>query len=83
LAVEIPQLLSNKKISPFRVPACLLFEIFTGEANGYFFEIIFKYIVAAVGLGNQPAVNIHIAMGITEDLEAIKKLPALLTFLQE
>ena len=62
--------------------ASLLFEIFTGEANGNFFEIIVKYIVAAVGLGNQPAVNIIIAMGVTEDLEAIKKLPALLTFLQ-
>jgi hypothetical protein len=35
-----------------------------------------------VGLWNQPAVNIHISVSITEDLEAIKKLPALLTFLQ-
>ena len=81
-AIEIPQLLSNKKIRPFRVPASLLFEIFTGEANGYFFEKIIEYIVAAVGLGNEPAVKIHIVMGVTEDLEAIKKLPALLTFLQ-
>jgi hypothetical protein len=80
--VEIPQLLSNKKIMPLRMPASLLFKIFAGEANRYFFEKIIKYIVATVGLGNQPAVNIFIAMGVTEDLEAIKKLPALLTFLQ-
>jgi len=33
-------------------------------------------------LGNQPAVNILSAMGITEDLETAKKLPALLPFLQ-
>ncbi len=79
--VEIPQLLSNKKIIPFRVQASFLFEIFTGETNGYFFEKIVKYIVAAVGLGNQPAINILIAMGVTEDLEAIKKLPAWLPFL--
>jgi hypothetical protein len=64
------------------VLACLLLEIFTSKTNGYFFEKIVKYVVAAVGLGNQPAVNIHIAMGITEDLEAIKKLPAWLPFLQ-
>ena len=62
--------------------ACLLFKIFAGQADGYFFEKIVKYIVAAMGLGNQPAVNIHIAMRITEDLEAVKKLPALLTLLQ-
>jgi hypothetical protein len=74
-AVEIPQLLSNKKTRPFRVLPSLLFEIFTGEANGYFFKIIVEYIVAAVGLRNQPAVNIFVAMGVTEDLKAIKKLP--------
>jgi len=28
-----------------------------------------------VGLRNQPAVNIFVAMGVTEDLKAIKKLP--------
>ena len=72
--VEIPQLLSNKKIMPLRMPASLLFKIFAGEANGYFFEIIIEYIVAAVGLRNKPAVNILIVMGVTEDLEAIKKL---------
>jgi hypothetical protein len=80
--VDIPQLLSNKSINPFRVLGSLLLEIFTGKASGYFLEKIFKYIVTAVGLGNQPAVNILSAMGITEDLETAKKLPALLPFLQ-
>ena len=81
--VGVSQLLSNKKIIPFGVQIPLLFEIFTGETNGDLLEKIVIYIIAAVGLGNEPAVNIYIAVGVTENLEAIKKLPALLTFLQD
>ena len=69
-------------IIAFGVQVCLLFEILTGEANGYFFKKIIINIVAALGLGNQPAIGIGLAMGATENLEAIKKLPTGLPFMQ-
>ncbi|MBW2522498.1 MAG: hypothetical protein JRD64_07305, partial [Deltaproteobacteria bacterium] len=80
--VYTPQLLGDKLIIPFRVLIALLPEIFTGEAGGYLFKKIIKYIVGAVGLGYKPAVSLLFAVGVTQNLKAIKKLPALLPLRQ-
>ena len=70
------KLIGDEGIESFGMLSPLLFEVFTGQAKGYFFEKIIEYIISAVGLRNQPAVHIRFTMGTTEHLETVKELPA-------